>query len=119
MVRGLFSHYVSRLFEAPDEKAKHLYVQGLMNNIPARELLKVVQELQPAIISEATVSNDPGNIVTQRFLRQWKNAGSGVKEKTLQAICNFVITDWYMRSQLHARRLIVQKLQSANNERTP
>ena len=51
-----------------------------------------------------------------------ENAGSGVKQKTLQellALYNFVITDWYMQSQPHERRLIVQKLQSANNELTP
>jgi hypothetical protein len=50
-----------------------------------------------------------------------EKAGSGVKQKTLQellALYNFVITDWSMRSHLHERRLIVQKLQSANNERT-
>jgi len=48
-----------------------------------------------------------------------ENAGSGDKEKTLKAICNFVITDWYIQSQPHERRLILQKLQSANNEPTP
>ena len=72
-----FTPYVSRLFDALDEKARRPYVQGLMKNIPAGELLKVIQELQPVIISEATVSNDPANTVTQRFLRQWKMRGVG------------------------------------------
>ena len=40
-----------------------------------------------------------------------EKAGSGVKQKTLQellALYNFVITDWYMQSQQHERRLISQ-----------
>ena len=37
-----FTPYVSRLFDALDEKAKRPYVQGLMKNIPAGEFLKVV-----------------------------------------------------------------------------
>jgi hypothetical protein len=37
-----FSPYVSRLFDALDEKARRRYVQGLMKNIPAGELLKLV-----------------------------------------------------------------------------
>ena len=40
-------------------------------------------------------------------------------EKTLQAICNFVITDWCAQSEKDQRQLILQKLQSANNEPTP
>ena len=54
MLRG-FTRYVSRLFEAPDEEAKHLHAQGLMKNILASELLKVIQESQSGISCEATV----------------------------------------------------------------
>ncbi len=48
-----------------------------------------------------------------------ENVGSGVKQKTLSALYNFVITDWFTQSQRHERQLILQKLQSANNEPTP
>ena len=50
-----FTLYVSQLFDALDEKARRPYVQGLMKNIPAGELLKVIQELHSGISCEATV----------------------------------------------------------------
>jgi hypothetical protein len=37
-----FTLYVSRLFDALDEKERRPYVQGLMKNIPAGEFLKLV-----------------------------------------------------------------------------
>jgi hypothetical protein len=93
-----------RRFLRLEMKERTLLCAGFEEHYACRPVNQSSLERQAAIMCEDVRCNGSGNIVINRFLRQWKLWGKRGKAKNLISTLRTLqlcVTDWYPHSPLH------------------